>query len=609
MPLTKTNHNSPQIVRPDRIGGTERGREMPNIPTVPSGMKFSRGSVLKRLQSLKKKDSHVEGDPLPHLVRAMPELFAAPVTAIFNKASQEGKWPTRWKTEHITIIPKVRNPASLAETRNISCTPLLSKVLEGALLDQLRDELVPDPQQYGGLKACGAEHMLIDLWEKILEEMDDGKNGVVLLGVDFQKAFNRMEYAVCLEQLKKLGASNGSLAMVKLFLTGRRMRMKLGEAISREAIILRGSPQGSVLGGALYCATTQSLLQNDQAVPARRADAPSPPLREGNRTAWSHATLPSADHPFQLFPSQMSDSSDDGEDFWEPCDWDRSGEVELEIAEEAEKCEKDLGAVKYIDDTTLVQAISLDSATRHCTTSTMIEQLWPALLEARFDSLVWNANNIGMAINCAKTQLLCISPSNGCNTGASINTREGQVNSVETMKLVGFVFGKDPDVSAHVEHLVCKFRVKVWLLFHLREAGIKEERLFRLFCVYIRSTFEYCAPVYHSLLNRGQAETLERLQRHAARICFGTATPIRQVMAERGIQSLEERRVARVDRFIGKTVADPRFGPNWFPRRPADEHGIRDRRAFLERATKTVRCFNGPRNHFIRRANKMGLEA
>ena len=103
---------------------------------------------------------------------------------------------------------------------------------------------------------------------------------------------------------------------------------------------------------------------------------------------------------------------------------------------------------------------------------------------------------------------------------ASISMPKGRVAPIDTLKLVGFVFGKEPDVSAHDLHLVDKFRVNLCLLFHLREAGIKDERLFRLFCIYIRSIMEYCAPVYHSMMNGGQAETLERLQRQAARICF-----------------------------------------------------------------------------------------
>ena len=300
------------------IGGCERGRDLPQMPEIPAGLSFTEESVLERLKAMKKKDSHVEGDPLPHLVRGMPELFAAPVASIFNKASMAGCWPTRWKTEHITVIPKTRNPSCLAETRNISCTALLSKVLEGALLEQLRDELVPDPAQYGGLKGCGAEHMLVDVWEKILEAMDGGTDAVVLLGVDFQKAFNRMEYAVCIEQLEKLGASQGSISMVRSFLTNRRMRMTLGDASSEDVEILRGSPQGSVLGGALYCATTQSLRGVAGAMGATQAGASgwSP---EQTARLDSPPPLPDVHYPVRFFMNDSGSSSDSESDirFWD----------------------------------------------------------------------------------------------------------------------------------------------------------------------------------------------------------------------------------------------------------------------------------------------------
>ena len=113
--------------------------------------------------------------------------------------------------------------------------------------------------------------------------------------------------------------------------------------------------------------------------------------------------------------------------------------------------------------------------------------------------------------------------------------------------------------------------------------------------------------MYHSLLTAGQAEALERLQRHAARICYGN-DGIREVMARKGIETLEARRVARVDRFIQKTVSDVRFGPIWYPRRQEDGHGLRGRRAFYEKPTKTTRAFNNPRSYFVRRANQLGLD-
>ena len=79
----------------------------------------------------KKTDSRVEGDPLPHLVWSYAASFAPPVA---HKINETGRWPSSWKTEHLTIIPKNPNPVDLSECRNISCTLVFSKILEGQVL-------------------------------------------------------------------------------------------------------------------------------------------------------------------------------------------------------------------------------------------------------------------------------------------------------------------------------------------------------------------------------------------------------------------------------------------------------------------------------------------
>ena len=223
---------------------------------------FTLEKTTQLLKESKKTEFRVVGDPLPHLIRRFPEAFAEPVSAINNGVNRWEKWPVSWKTEHLTIIPKVPNPGSLAECRNISCTSAFSKILEGVIMLRLRDELTKDRSQYGGKPKCGAEHMLIDIWEKVTEAMDGGQSAAVLLGVDYEKAFNWMEHAVCLERLRQLGASEGSVALVKAFLRDRSMMIKIGKHQADPVKIVWGSPQGSVLGCLLYCVTTQ-LLTHD----------------------------------------------------------------------------------------------------------------------------------------------------------------------------------------------------------------------------------------------------------------------------------------------------------------------------------------------------------
>ena len=147
----------------------EKSSSGPQVPKMGGALPdLTPAEATKLLKRTKKTDSSVAGDPMPHLVREFPDAFGEPVADIFNAVSRESQWPENWKTEYLTIIPKNPNPASLAECRNISCTAAFSKLMENRLLIKLREELVPDPSQYGGMPKCGVEHLLIDLWEDIL---------------------------------------------------------------------------------------------------------------------------------------------------------------------------------------------------------------------------------------------------------------------------------------------------------------------------------------------------------------------------------------------------------------------------------------------------------
>ena len=92
--------------------------------------------------------------------------------------------------------------------------------------------------------------------------LDDGSSIAVLLGVDYEKAFNRMEHATCLRQLRELGALEGSISLVWAFLEDRKMTIAIAGRKARTPIhTWQGSPQGSVLGCLLYCVATQAITK------------------------------------------------------------------------------------------------------------------------------------------------------------------------------------------------------------------------------------------------------------------------------------------------------------------------------------------------------------
>ena len=591
------------------VGGDEEPSPTPPIePVNTAGLgHFDETRVTCLLRSHKKVKSRVDGDPLPHLVSKYPELFAKHVAAIFNAINNTGKWPTAWKREHITVIPKKPRPGSLSDCRNISCTPLLSKVLEGVLLTKLREELTADPNQFGGEKGCGAEHMIVEIWGRVLRVMDDGDHAACLLGLDFEKAFNRMDHGHCLRQLKRLGASKESISLAASFLENRVMSLTIQGVHCGERKIVRGSPQGSVLGCILYCITTQGLAGSARTNHGQR-DPVRPPSNDPREHQFHHPPgLPPGPvvlSAVRFFPGSDSSSERDV-NFW---DSSSSGGPTPHLDKDAEmsSLENESETFKYIDDTTVFEAVPLSSAIRYYTSGVAREAVHPLVLEAAVEGIASLAEEIGMRVNVGKTQLLYISPNNGCETSASLFAGDEVIESAETMKLVGYTFGSAPTAEAHVTAIRADYRQKVWFLFHLREAGIKGMNLYKLYCCYLRSRIEYLSAAYHSMLLKGQTLALERLHRYALRVCFGFEGEIERTMAQLNLETLEARRVRRFDTFLSKAANNPRFR-HWFPERPEAGIALRSRRPIEEVRCRTERRFKGPLVYLRRRANDLGV--
>ena len=180
----------------------------------------------------------------------------------------------------------------------------------------------------------------------------------MLLGVDYEKAFNRMGHAECLKQLKLMGASDGSISLVRAFLEGRRMTISInGERAPKPTVeIRRGSPQGSVLGCLL--ATTQTLT----------SDLRPPP----------------EDEDVVYFPQ---DTENDGAaEFWRN-DSDHPA------------------AFLYVDDTTLFKSVPMNRAVQHVTTDKTREELCNIPIGGDFIRLSERAGDRGMKINTTPKQL------------------------------------------------------------------------------------------------------------------------------------------------------------------------------------------------------------
>ena len=211
-----------------------------------------------------------------------------------------------------------------------------------------------------------------------------------------------------------------------------------------------------------------------------------------------------------------------------------------------------------------------------------------------------------MRVNCRKTQMLCLSPDNGYDSWAALTIDGESIKSQSTMKLLGFVLGTLPGISNHIEHVKAKFRARFWTLIHLRRAGIRGNRLFRLYAALVRPVLEVNSVVFHSMMTKTQAEALERLQKQVCRLCYGWEHSYRRTLQAHNLQTLAERREKAIRRFVSKTIhGNPRFADKWFIRRPVVDTDLRNRRPFIEKKARADRFKKSPLIYMQKIANDL----
>ena len=388
------------------------------------------------------------------------------------------------------------------------------------------------------------------------------------------------------------------------------MRVRIGEDLSAARKLKGGSPQGSILGCFLYCITTQQISGELLEVPdAEDEEEGRPPDNgaEGGHVEHVPDAVPDASPPGMgilegAVPGLMNSSSDSGNsDLIEP--------ETANIAEgETRARPNTLSTFKYIDDTTVVEGV-FSQGIRHIAAESPTEVVDAELLNGLIPKVVERAENIGMRVNCKKTQLLVVAPDNGYQTSTNVSAKGIPVPALKSIKLLGFVIDNDGGMAGQVEMIKSKFRRRLWTLIHLRRAGVKGSSLYKIYSTLVRPIIEANSVIYHPMLTRGQQSELERLQKTALKLCYGFHLHYAAILDDQELESLETRRVKAVKKFTAKIMTNQRFAGKWLERRAEVDTDIQRRRPFVEKKARTERYRRSPLMNIRRTANNIATAA
>ena len=191
-------------------------------------------------------------DGLPtRFIRASPYM-ARLVTVLVNKCIESSSVPFQWKQAIVTPVPKCKQCTSLSHFRPISVLPVLSKVLERVLYNQILSHLIKYdllcPHQSGFCSGYSTQDVLLHVTDKWLKAIDDGKyTGVVFL--DLAKAFDTVDHSILCTKLSFRGSSYDLLCG---YLAGWQQRVLFHGDLSNWGAVSIGVPQGSILGPLLF---------------------------------------------------------------------------------------------------------------------------------------------------------------------------------------------------------------------------------------------------------------------------------------------------------------------------------------------------------------------
>ena len=238
-------------------------RRIESLPILNHSFRFSNVSeteVKNVVRGMKSNSCGIDRISLFFIQTSLDEIVAA-ITGIFNFSIDKSIFPDKWKIAIIKTIPKTNNPFRLKDYRPISLLPILAKIFEKIIADQMKKYLlghkVLNKYQSGYKPNHSCTSALLHISDYMYQGMDNGEI-IFLILLDYSKAFDIACHDLIIAKLRALGFEESALSWLKSYLYGRQQKVILESGESTLVTLKNGVPQGSILGPLLF-----TVLVND----------------------------------------------------------------------------------------------------------------------------------------------------------------------------------------------------------------------------------------------------------------------------------------------------------------------------------------------------------
>ena len=209
--------------------------------------------MFSKINSLDASKACMKDDIPIKLLLGTNDVICKPLTNIYNNAKNAEQFPSSMKTADVTPLPKDKEKDNKKKYRPVSLTPILSKVFEKDMYEQISEYVNKflSPYLFGYRRGHSTEQCLmtmIEMWRKALDERKVA--GAVL--TDLSKAFDCLPHDLLIAKLHAYGFEKSALNFIHDYLTERTQRTKVDGEYSKKRTLKYGVPQGSILGPLLF---------------------------------------------------------------------------------------------------------------------------------------------------------------------------------------------------------------------------------------------------------------------------------------------------------------------------------------------------------------------
>ena len=189
------------------------------------------------------------------LLKRLKDTLVIPLTYLINSCIREGVYPDLFRKSRVIPVHKKGDTDNINNYRPITLVPVLSKVLEYLLKQQLYNyfeiKKILISSQYGFRKSKSTTLAILSLLEYVVGGFEDGQYvGAILC--DLSKAFDCIDHQILLLKLRHYGLHERAVKLIASYLTNRAQQTFSGGKLSGSMIIEHGVPQGSILGPLLF---------------------------------------------------------------------------------------------------------------------------------------------------------------------------------------------------------------------------------------------------------------------------------------------------------------------------------------------------------------------